>query len=169
MAKKQSWDKRYQSIKKSYPLIDDPDWNNAISDDDTFIKVLGDILKSERKISTPGKRPSLNKSDGIEKLNRILERDYSDSEFCIAFKNLVGQRSVRAINAKTGLSKSHVQRLLTGADDPSIETMEKIATAFRKHPSYFLEYRSFKVLQSINDFLIKNPETATTWYKKVWG
>ena len=74
MAKKQSWDKRYQAIRKSYPNLDTADWNKAISDDDIFIKVIGDVLKSERKISTPGKRPGLTKSDGIERLNKILER-----------------------------------------------------------------------------------------------
>jgi len=169
MAKKQSWDKRYQAIRKSYPNLDKADWNKAISDDDIFIKVIGDVLKSERKISTPGKRPGLTKSDGIERLNKILERDFSDLEFSASFRSLVAGRSVRAIHAKTGLSKSHVQRLLTGADNPSIETIEKIASAFKKHPSYFLEYRIFKVLECVNVFLIENPETATTWYKKVWG
>jgi predicted DNA-binding transcriptional regulator AlpA len=167
MAKKPSWDKRYESIKESYPNIDSSDWSNVINDDEIFISLLGDVLKSERKVSTPGKRPGLNRSDGLEKLNKMLDRDYSDSEFPKSFKALVGSKSIRAVTAKTGLSKSHVQRLLTQNECPSIETLEKIAEGFKKHPSYFLEYRVYKVLESINFLLLKNPETATHWYRRV--
>jgi DNA-binding phage protein len=131
--------------------------------------MLGDILKSERKVSTPGKRPSLTKSDGINRLNKILDRDYSSFEFQKAFKVVSNGRSIRSIHAKTGLSKSHVQRLLSGQDNPSIETLEKIARSFDKHPSYFLEYRIYKVLESFNNLMMQNPETATNWYKKILG
>jgi transcriptional regulator with XRE-family HTH domain len=169
MSRKKSWEKRYQLIQSSYPNINSIDWSSAVNDDEIFIKMLGDILKSERKVSTPGKRPSLNKSDGINRLNKILDRDYSSLEFDRAFKALTNGRSIRSIHAKTGISKSHVQRLLSGQDIPSIQTIEKIADGFNKHPSYFLEYRIFKVLESFNDLMIKNPETATSWYKKILG
>jgi transcriptional regulator with XRE-family HTH domain len=169
MSKKTSWDKRYEKIKSMYPSIDGVDWSNAIEHDEVFIKMLGDVLKSERKVSTPGKRPSLTKTDGLERLNKILDRDYSSAEFDKAFKILASGRSVRSLNAKTGLSKSHIQRLLTGQDSPSIEVIEKIATAFNKHPSYFLEYRIYIVLDGFNSLMIKNPETATSWYKKIIG
>ena len=168
MAKK-SWDKKYQSIKKDYPNLDLDDLSSTISDDDIFIKMLGDILKSERKISSPGKRPSLNRKDGLENLNKMLDRDFSDLPFSRSFRSLCGNRSVRGIHAKTGLSKSHVQRLLTGQDEPSLETMEKIAIAFKKHPSYFLEYRISNVLEYFYEFLMKNSETATVWYRKIFN
>lgn len=156
-------------IRSSYPNIASVDWSSAIQDDDVFIKMLGDVLKSERKVSTPGKRPSLSKGDGINRLNKILDRDYSSFEFQKSFRAISNGKSIRSIHAKTGLSKSHVQRLLSGQDFPSIETMEKIANGFNKHPSYFLEYRICKVLESFNNLMLENPETATNWYKKILG
>ena len=169
MSNKKSWDKRYQIIKKNYPNINDDTWISSFDNDDTFIKILGDVLKSERRVSTPGKRPGLSKSDGMERLNKILERDFSDLDFTRAFKALTVGKSVRSITAKTGLSKSHVQRLLSGEDNPSIESMEKIADGFKKHPSYFLEYRIYKILASVNYILVNNPETATNLYSKIRG
>jgi transcriptional regulator with XRE-family HTH domain len=169
MSKKTSWDKRYEKIKSIYPNIDVINWANIVEHDDIFVKMLGDVLKSERKVSTPGKRPGLSRSDGLEKLDKILDRDYSVMEFEKAFKALAGNRSVRSLNIKTGLSKSHIQRLLTGQDSPSVEAIEKIAYSFNKNPSYFLEYRIYTVLSAFNYLLIKNPEIATSWYKKMIG
>jgi hypothetical protein len=131
MSNKKSWDKRYQIIKKNYPNMVDDAWVSSINTDDAFIKILGDVLKSERKVSTPGKRPGLSKSDGMERLNKLLERDFSDLDFTRAFKALTVGKSIRSITSKTGLSKSHIQRLLSGEDNPSIESMEKIANGFK--------------------------------------
>lgn len=168
MSKKDAWAKKYEQIRKDYPNLQSSITDKMV-DEEMFIKIIGDVLKSERTISTPGKRPGLSRSNGLERLDKVLERDFSDKEFSIAFRNLAAGKSVRAIHVKTGLSKSHVQRLLTGKDSPSIETMLKVASAFKKHPSYFLEYRIYKVMEQLNLFLFENPETATTWYKKVWG
>jgi transcriptional regulator with XRE-family HTH domain len=62
-----------------------------------------------------------------------------------------------------------VHRLLNGTVQPSLETMEKIAKAFRKDPSYFVEYRVAFVLISIDKYLSDSPETATVWYHKMKG
>ena len=169
MSKKNSWEKRYKSIQSAHPNLLSVDWSNAIDNDDVFIKLIGDVLKSERKVSTPGKRPSLSRGDGIDRLNKILERDYANNQFPSAFRALASGRSVRSLHAKTGLSKSHIQRLLSGEDTPSIQSMEKIAESFNKHPSYFIEYRIFKILESFNYILLENPEIATNWYKKILG
>jgi hypothetical protein len=166
MSKKVSWEKRYKSIVDNYPQIDDI-WFNSENSEDVFIKILGDVLKSERKTSTPGKRPALTKSEGMERIDKILDRDFSDLEFNKSFRLVTNGMSIRSITVKTGLSKSHVQRLLSGQDYPSIETIEKVCLGFKKHPSYFLEYRIYKVLEAVNSLLLDNPETATNWYKKL--
>jgi hypothetical protein len=44
--------------------------------------------------------------------------------------------------------------------------MEQIAKAYKKHPSYFLEYRIAKTLVVIDSLLHDSPETATAWYLK---
>ena len=163
--KKPSWEKRYQIIKDSHPSVQS-EWGGLI-DDDMFIKILGDVLKSERRTSTPGKRPGLSKNEGMEKINKLLDRDFSDLEFSKAFRTLSSGRSIRSITSVTGLSKSHIQRLLSGEDNPSIDSIEKIAKGFKKHPSYFLEYRIYKVLGMLNSVMADNPETATSWYLKM--
>jgi DNA-binding phage protein len=137
-------------------------------DPDLFARIIGDILKSEGRGSTPGKRPNLNRSEAEDKLNKLAGDDYSEFPFQQAFKILCGSRSIRSVANKTGLSPTKVFRMLDGQHEPDFETMEASASTFRQDPSYFLEYRVGRIQIAITRLLFDSPETATAWYSRIF-
>ena len=166
--RKAAWEENLRKVKENYPNIDNLDWARAIrADQDVFANVLGDILKAEGKRSRPGKRPTLDRSAAVAELEKISGQSYTELPFDAAFKSLTYGRSIRNIAHKTGIQKDHVHRLLQGKVQPTFEVMEKVAEAFRKDPSYFVEYRVAFVLMSIDKYLTSNPDTATVWYLKM--
>lgn len=170
MAKKIPWEVKYKRIIKQYPEVRDLSWARVMREEnDIFARLLGDVLKSEGRGSKPGKRPQLDRSEALTRLAKLSGEDFSEYDFHTTFRNLTAGRSIRNVASKTGLGTSYVQRLLNGKADPSFETMERIAEAFRKNPSYFIEYRIAVVLVIINDMFTDSPETATAWYLKLKG
>lgn len=160
--------KKYEEITASFPGIQDLNWNNAISsDEEIFVRLLGDVIKSGGRGSKPGKRPTLDRAAAEEQFAQLAAADFSEMPFTDAFRALCGKRSVRHVASLTDLSKTGVQDLMTGRSQPSFNTIEKIAKGFKKHPSYFLEYRIGFVVAALAQFLENEPEVATTWFLKV--
>lgn len=167
MAKKVPWEEKYKRIVSQYPEVTQTNWAALLrQESDIFARLLGDVLKSGSRGSKPGKRPTLDRAEALQRLAKVADEDFSDYEFHETFRLLTQGVSVRGVAAKTGLGKSYVQRLLQGDADPSFETMERIAKGFKKHPSFFLEYRIAKTLVVIDSLLHESPETATAWYLK---
>jgi transcriptional regulator with XRE-family HTH domain len=170
MTKKIPWEVKYKRIIKQYPEVSDLNWSRVMREEsDIFARLLGDVLKSEGRGSKPGKRPQLDRSEALNRLAKLSGEDFSEYDFATTFRNLTAGRSIRNIAHKTGLGTSYVHRLLSGNADPSFETMEKIAEAFRKNPSYFLEYRIAIILVVLDGMFTDSPETATAWYLKLKG
>ena len=167
--RKQAWEENFKKIKEEFPSVGEISWSHAISQDSSaFASVLGDIIKAEGKRSRPGKRPSLSRPAAEEELSRLLGDNHSDLDFTRTFKALTHGRSVRGIANKVGIGQTTVHALLHGKS-PSFEQMEKIAVAYKKDPSFFLEYRIAYVLLTIDQFLADSPETATNWFLKFKG
>jgi len=167
MAKKIPWEEKYRRITSQYPEVVDVNWSDLLrQDSDIFARLLGDVLKSGSRGSRPGKRPTLDRAEALQRLARVSDEDFSEFDFHETFRYMTQGFSIRGIAAKTGLGKSYVQRLLQGDAHPSFETMEKIAHAFKKHPSFFIEYRIAKTIVVIDSLLRDSPETATAWYLK---
>lgn len=167
--RKQAWDERYKEIIEKFPSVDDISWAEALKQDSgAFASVLGDVIKAEGKRSRPGKRPSLSRPDAENELSRLVGDSHSDADFTATFKAMTHGRSVRGISNKVDIGQTTVHALLHGKR-PTFEQMEKIAIAFRKEPSFFLEYRIALVLLTIDSFLSDSPETATNWYMKLKG
>ena len=167
MAKKIPWEEKHRRILAQYPEVNDVNWSTLLrNDSDIFARLLGDVLKSGSRGSKPGKRPALGRREALERLAKVGDEDFSEFGFTETFTYLAGEASVRGVAAKTGLGKSDVQRLLQGDAEPSYAVMEQIAEAYRKHPSFFLEYRIAHTLVVIDEFLHSSPETATSWYLK---
>lgn len=167
MAKKVPWEEKYRRIVAQYPEVVHTNWSELLrNDSDIFAQLLGDVLKSGTRGSKPGKRPTLDRSEALERLAKVTDQDFSEFNFHETFRLMTKGYSVRGIAAKTGLGKSYVQRLLHGEAEPSFATMEQIANGFKKHPSFFLEYRIAKTLVVIDSLLHDSPETATAWYLK---
>lgn len=162
------WSKRAKVIKEVFPSTGKLNWKAAFDRDiDLLGRVLRDILKVDQtEQGRPGPRPSLDYEVGTRRLRQILGEDYSMLPFYESLKLLAGDRSIRHLATKCGVSHSHVQRLLAGDRDPDIQTLEKIAKAFGKHPSFFLEYRLLYIARTILDKLSDAPEATINIYRK---
>lgn len=163
-----AWQERYNSLVGTFPSLNRTDWGSAFREDpDIFTALLADLVKVKNKQLNPGKkRPALSKREVLQELARLADADYSTLDFYQTFKILVGNRSIRSVSNRTGLGKSYVYQLLNKERTPSFETLEKIAKGFKKHPSYFLEWRVGFILYNLDKFLTASPEIAITWYNK---
>lgn len=162
------WSRRAKTIKEVFPSTEKLDWKSAFDRDmDLLGRVLRDILKVDQtEQGRPGPRPSLDYDQGMRRLRQILGEDYSMLPFSEAFKILAGTRSVRHLSTKTGLSKSNIQRLLEGNADPDMDTLQRVARSFDKHPSFFVEYRLLYIARTILNKLGDAPEATINIYRK---
>ncbi len=168
--KKASWTQKSTQIKKQYPSIDNVDWFKAFTDDiDLFGRIIRDILKQEA--ASPrhsGPRPALDYDSAKQRLAQLMGRDYSLDPFPVALKTLGAGRSYRHIALKTGLNRNTIYRLLTGEMEPDGVTMEIIAKAFDKNPSYFIEYRMDGIMAALENHMMKAPELTIDIYRKIY-
>jgi len=163
-----TWEEKRKRIEEEHPEALEATWSHVLRNEpDMFARIIGDIIRSSGGSSRPGKRPTLDRGDASAVLKKLMGEDYSEYDFIDTFKILVDDESLRQTAQRTGLALSFVHKLLNGAAQPSYETIEKIATAYDKEPSFFLEYRIGFVIASIDSFLHHSPETATAWYQKM--
>lgn len=170
-ANKIAWSEKSKSIKKQFPSLSSLDWKQVFREDPTiFGRVVSDIQKLENASSgRPGKRPSVDPRDAAQFLRQYENDDYTVLNFVEAFRVMKGSLSVRALAKKCGLSDTMTQRLLSGKIEPTIESMVSIATAFRKHPSYFVEYRIFYILDSLGSMMEQSPESSVVPFMRLKG
>lgn len=167
MPAKRSWEDRFEAIVREFPSVENFNWAQAVyRDPELFTSLLGDVIKAGIDSSRPGKRPPLSRNEAIEKLNQVASEDFTEYEFTDAFRGLCAGKSVRGAAHKIGIDRNMVHGLLTGKQVPTFKTMEKIADAFGKDPSYFLEYRVGYITSILSKFLYDSPETASLWYEK---
>lgn len=161
MNKKEELQAKIISLKNKFPQLENIDWSEVIrKNPDVLENIVGDIVKTE------GSRRKVNRSDKTRRISAIYNTDHSEKPFKESFTILSVNESIRKTASKIEASPAHVYNLKEGKAEPTIEIMERIAIAYNRDPSYFLEYRVHYVLKSISHFLMKNPETASAWYGK---
>jgi len=165
------WVKREADFRLSHPEVFERSWESILVDDDHdgLARLLGDMLKVKPNGVRVGKRPVLSRVDAEQRLAAISGDDFSDDPFLPTFRRLCEGRSLQNVASRTGLSRSHVQKLLAGSYEPSLVSLERIAEGFKRSPAFFLEYRVSVVAFLLHDFLVSNPELATVWYMKLRG
>lgn len=168
---KMPWDERAKRIRKVYPSTANLDWEAVFRVDPMVMtRVINDMQKLEvASTGRPGKRPAVSGEDAMQYMKRYQNEDYTILEFKDAFGVLKGDRSFRAMAHKCGLSLDMTQRLLDGRAKPSAETMEKIARAYKKHPSFFVEYRIAYVVAMLTYRMEAIPEASIVPYLKLRG
>ena len=168
---KMPWGERYELIKEHFPEAAAVDWKTVFQQDPSVMgKFLGDIFKADlAEPGRPGKRPSLEKSVAFDKYRKLGDNDYSFSPFPKALAALKGVKSLRHFSRNLDLPKSTVDRLLKGDKQPDIETIEQVAKALGKDPSYFVEYRIGYIVASVSHFLEWAPEASVVQYNKIKG
>lgn len=163
------WSKRLELINQEFPSTVQMDWVRAFSDDvDLYGRILRDIFKVDQaKPGRSGPRPVLDRDLAMERLKQFKREDYSEFEFRDAFAVLAAGMSHRGLEAKTGLNRNMIQKLLAGKREPDIPLMEQIAKAFKKNPAYFLEYRTAYILGALAQKMDASPEMSIDLYNRL--
>lgn len=171
MANKIPWAERSKNIAKQYPSTVSLDWAEVFKQDPHIMgKIISDIFKIENSSdSKPGKRPAVERTDAEQYLRTYEDNDYSILSFKDALNILKGKKSFRGMANKCDLSLNMIQRLLEGSMYPTVEVMEKVAKAFKKHPSYFVEFRIAYIVGMISERMQEIPEASIVPYKKIQG
>jgi transcriptional regulator with XRE-family HTH domain len=166
--KKVPWQRRVKLVEEIFPSTTKLDWNRAFSDIDLLGRVLRDILKVDQtEPGRSGPRPVLDRARATARLRQFMGKDYTELSFPDALRVLANGRSVRGIAAKTGLDVTMVQRLLTGGRFVDVPIMEQVALAYKKDPSYFMEFRVMYILAALADRMDMMPEMTVDLYKRI--
>jgi hypothetical protein len=164
------WENRVEVIKKEFPSVVSLNWHKVFREDTGILgHILNDIMKVDlAEPGKPGKRPSIDPKRASERLRQIQGEDFTMMPFAEAFKMLVGDRSIRAVAAKTGLDRNVVHRLFRGGS-PTAREMECVAHGFKKDPGFFVEYRLSYLFGILYRKMEVNPEATVGFYRKVKG
>lgn len=167
--KKVPWGERYALICSHFPSAERLDWRQAFKDIDVWGRVIYDMLWQDQKEEWDGVgiRPGFDMPRGREKLRQWMGNDYSFVPFTQAFCTLAGNRSYRHLASKLNISAHYVWKLKNGTSQPDLYMMERIAVAFKKEPSYFLEYRIAYILGAIGDQMDLAPEISVDLYRQI--
>lgn len=161
MSKKEELQAKIIGLKEKFPQAENIDWSDVIRKNPAVLEnLVSGIVKTE------GTRRKVDRRDANRRMDAIYDIDHSEKPFKESFGILCSKESIRKTAAKIEVSPAHVYNLKEGKAEPTLEVMEKIAFAYNRNPSYFLEYRIHHVLESISCFLMKNPETASVWFNK---
>lgn len=166
--KKASWKERYEVIQQQFPSVVALDWEKVFRADPTIMgNILNDIIKVEvAPKGRPGKRPALDKEQAREVLKRYQGEDYTLLPFPKAVHRLKDQASVRQFARKVSMSPTYAYKLMMGYKEPSVEDMELVAQAYRKHPSYFYEYRVAFITSLMVERVDYAPESSIIYYQR---
>lgn len=174
---RKDWAERIARVKEDYPSIDQLDWEKAFRQDPGLMaNILHDILErdayeiamEEGAYAAGGRKPNLTSTGQTEtRLRQFRGEDHTTLVFAEAFTLMIGDMRLSTLARKVGMSKTQVWRLLRAQAQPSSEEMEKIAQAFRRHPSYFAEYRMGWVLGVLARRLENLPEATVGFYKRL--
>jgi hypothetical protein len=169
--KKVPWSERYKVIKEQFPSVAELDWNEALRKDvDLFGRILRDIIKLDQaEPGRSGPRRAVDPNAGHATLRMLAGQDYSELPFNEAFRVLGRGMSLTTLARKTSLSRMTCSRLLRAEKVPDADEMRLVAEAFKKHPSYFIEYRVAYVTAAIAERLASAPESSIVFYKKLAG
>lgn len=171
--KRVNWDERRTLVVDQFPATGQPDWDDLTSEDVAFERMLQDILKYDQaEEGRSGPRPNLDWEKGIRSWRQITGQDYTGLPFPQAFRAVARDRSGRAhslttIAHKTGISRSRVHRLINGHEQPDLQSIALVASAYGKKPSFFAEYRAEVIARRLVAILAENPEFSVSVYRKV--
>lgn len=170
MAGKLDWSETVERLYREVPEAENVNWEGLFRADPTVLgSLVNDIIKvSVSKKGRPGKRSANSEADVAADLLKLTNSDYADLAFPQALRMAMGRRSLRQTASLAGIDKMTVHRLLNGdGAPPTPAQMESLATALKKDPSYFVEYRAAYVCNALYRMLCANSDSAVIFYKKI--
>lgn len=170
--KRLPWERRQELIQDAFG--DPPEAAHWVRAFDKNLDIMGDLIQDLVKVSladhhTDGPRPRVGPEEGMPVIRQLFGLDYSYEPFEVAFRHLIGNRSMRHVASKVGLSAPQVCHLLNGKRRPSLGQMEMIAKAFGKAPAWFLDYRVGVLSAWVEQRLRQTPEISVKYFQQVSG
>lgn len=143
-----------------------PDVLHAILGD-IFIVTRSDDAKREGR-GRDGRR-TMPKDANLAELWDMITPKYSMSPFAVAFKELQGERSLRAMAIRVGIDHRELSRLLSGKQVLTLFVLDTIATKCRVNASFFLEWRIMYVQQTLGSIMQQKPNLSIGVVKRLTG
>ena len=164
---KTPWKLRYELIKEHFPIAERIDWRKAFQDLDLYGRLIRDILENDQKANAKGPRSGFNQEEARARFRQFAGDDYTQLPFVEAFRILAGPRSIRHLQYKLNMKRNSVWKLKAGIKEPDLYTIEQVAKAFNKDPSYFVEYRVAVILGALGDQMSMAPEMTVDLYRRI--
>lgn len=142
---------------------------------DVMHALLGDIYivyrYDERKQRGEGRdgRRTMPRDANLDELWDITTPRYSMQPFGLAVKELIGERSLRQFAAKVPMDHRELSRMMRGQSQVTAYYMERIASASKVSPAFFLEYRMAYVAEVMGAVFRQRPNLSIGVYKKLKG
>lgn len=164
-----SWDERLRAIKKQFPSVERLNWDKALANDvELFGNIIRDVLRHDQaEPGRDGPKPEIGYRQGVRRIQQFMGEDFSLLPFPEAFRNLTAGMSLTPLARKTSMSRMNCSRLLRGEKEPHVDEMILIAKAFKKDPSYFVEYRAAYIMSYIAQHCEQAPEVSVNLYKRL--
>lgn len=99
-------------------------------------------------------------------VHALVYPQYSVEPFAKAVQPLL-KPSMRAIAARADMAPGYLTQLIRGERSLDVYKLQRIATAARVSPAYFLEYRQMMVVEAISARIAQSPEAGIAAYRAV--
>jgi hypothetical protein len=162
----------------AYPGVDDPAdaWVKAfVEQPDVLWTMIADVVKVAKATDGPkrtGRRPAITGLSVDDVWATLYPEHYTTEPFGVAVSTLLGERSHRQLVHVMRLpcSQPTFSRMMNGGVLPKhLPVIEAVAAALKVPPTYFREYRSFKLAEVVSAVLLQNPQMSIGLVKKLRG
>ena len=142
---------------------------------DVLHAILGDIYvvtkSDDAKREGRGRdgRRVMPKDANLADLWDMITPRYSMDVFPVAFKELQGDRSLRAMSYKIGIDHRELSRMLLGKQTLTLYALDLIATKCRVNPTFFSEYRILYVQEALGAIMAAKPNLSIGVIKRLTG
>lgn len=140
-------------------------WMAAFSEEpQAMYSILADIIKvAHAKPGRVGQRP-MPREEEVD-LDALIYGQVSNEPLTETLPRLMTM-SERRLADMVNMSKTQVQRIMSGDYEPDLSQLRRIASAVNVPPTYFLEYRVAMVISAVHNVMAENPNVATALYRR---
>jgi len=165
-AKADGW-KRVLEQRPEEDTTDAAYWSGVLADrPDVLHRLLADVHRSAYGATRP---PTLE-----DLWDLVGEPAFSHEPFPVAFREVLGDRSMSQIAMRAGMHRATLLRYVTEERpivsaqdlDGSMRRLEVVARALVVHPSYFSEWRRLWIMTLIDGAFSGRPELSVSVYRR---
>lgn len=166
----------WEKAKREYPSVGlgIDEWVSFFDQrPDVLHQILGDIYVvtkfDDAKRVGQGRdgRRTMPKDANLEELWGMITPRYSQHPFAEAFKELQGDRSLRAMAFKVGIDHRELSRLIRGQQALTLFVLDQIASKCRVSPAFFLEWRIMYVQKVLGEVMAQRPNLSIGVIKRM--